>query len=196
MIRSPLCIYSAHVQSFDQSREKLSFLTQEMENKGISYDKSTLYIHLNAFIVVSGCKTGMEKLLAQMQDNPLIAMDWKTYVILANGYLKAGLVEKSLAMLKKVKQHINGHRRGFSYEILLTLYVILGKKDEMHQIWNLYKKMGKIYNRGYFRMISSLINLDDLDGAEKILAKWESACASFDFDIPNLFIDAYGRGGF
>ncbi|KAE9460321.1 hypothetical protein C3L33_07777, partial [Rhododendron williamsianum] len=44
-------------------------------------------------------------------------------------------------------------------------------------------------------MISSLIKLDDLDGAENILVEWESVNTSFDFDIPNLLINAYSRKG-
>ncbi|KAL7218543.1 hypothetical protein ACSBR2_011748 [Camellia fascicularis] len=98
-------------------------------------------------------------------------------------------------MLKKLEQHIHSQRRGFAYEILLTLYASLGNKDELYRIWNLCKQMGKIYNRSYFRMISSLVKLDDLDGAEKILVEWESVNMSFDFDIPNLLINAYCKKG-
>ncbi|KAI8551687.1 hypothetical protein RHMOL_Rhmol06G0205500 [Rhododendron molle] len=75
------------------------------------------------------------------------------------------------------------------------VHASLGDKDEVYRIWDLYKKLGKLYNRGYFRMISSLIKLDDLDGAENVLVEWESVNTSFDFDIPNLLINAYSRKG-
>ncbi|CAL5342591.1 unnamed protein product [Camellia sinensis] len=175
-------------------QEKFDSLIKEMEEKGISCERSAVYIRLNAYAAVSDIQ-GMEKLLTQMESDPRFTMDWNAYVIAANGYLKAGLFEKSLEMLKKSEQHIHSKRRGFAYEILLTLYAGLGNKDELYRIWNLYKQMGKIYNGGYFRMISSLVKLDDLDGAEKILVEWESVNTSFDFDIPNLLINAYCKKG-
>ncbi|KAI8551680.1 hypothetical protein RHMOL_Rhmol06G0205000 [Rhododendron molle] len=75
------------------------------------------------------------------------------------------------------------------------VHASLGDIVEVYCIWDLYKQLGKLYNRGYFRMISSLIKLDDLDGAENILVEWESVNTSFDFDIPNLLINAYCRKG-
>ncbi|KAA8526392.1 hypothetical protein F0562_008405 [Nyssa sinensis] len=174
--------------------EKLDTLMQEMEEKGMGRDKPTLYIRLTAYGVASNIE-GMEKLLMWMEADPLLAMDWNTYVIAANGYSKAGLVEKSLEMLKKSEQHISSKRRGFAYEILLTLYASLANKDDVYRIWDLRKKVGKIYNMGYFRMVSSLVKLDDIDGAEKILEEWESVNTSFDFRIPNLLINAYCKKG-
>ncbi|CAK9177597.1 unnamed protein product [Ilex paraguariensis] len=174
--------------------EKLDTLIQEMEEKGISLDNATFYIRLNSYSAVSDME-GMEKLLLKMEANPLITMDWNAYIVVANGYLKGGLVEKAFEMLKKAEKHIREGRRGFSYEILLTMYASIAKKDELYRVWNLYKIKGKILNSGYFYMISSLIKLDDVDGAEKIFKEWESVNASFDFRILNLLINAYGRQG-
>ncbi|KAI8551689.1 hypothetical protein RHMOL_Rhmol06G0205700 [Rhododendron molle] len=174
-------------------QENFNALIQEMEEKGISCYPSTLYVRLNAYAAVPDIN-GMEKLLSLMEANHLFTVDWHAYIIAANGYMKAGVTEKSLTMLKKSEQHINGSR-GFAYEMLLTLYASLGDKDEVYRIWGLYKKLGKLYNRGYFRMISSLLKLDDLDGAENLLVEWESVNTSFDFDIPNLLINAYSWKG-
>ncbi|PSS16330.1 Pentatricopeptide repeat-containing protein [Actinidia chinensis var. chinensis] len=176
------------------NQEKFDALIQEMEEKGISWDTSTLHIRLNKYAAVSDIN-GMEKLLSQMEDKSQFTTDWNAYITAANGYLKAGLAKQSLEMLKKSEQHIDDKRRGFAYEMLLTLYASLGNKDELNRIWNLYKKMGKVYNRGYFRMISSLIKLSDLNGAENMLMEWESRNTSFDFDIPNLLINAYCKKG-
>ncbi|KAI8012629.1 Pentatricopeptide repeat-containing protein [Camellia lanceoleosa] len=76
-----------------------------MEEKGISCERSTVYIRLNAYAAMSNIN-GMERLLTQMEGDPQFTMDWNAYVIVANGYLKAGLFEKSLEMLKKLEQHI------------------------------------------------------------------------------------------
>ncbi|KAF9611035.1 hypothetical protein IFM89_026386 [Coptis chinensis] len=44
-------------------------------------------------------------------------------------------------------------------------------------------------------MIRSLVKLDDIAAAEKILEEWESGCSFNDFRIPNLLIAAYCKNG-
>ena len=75
--------------------------------------------------------------LTEMEDKSEFTMDWNAYIIAANGYLKAGLAKKSLEMPKKSKQRIDDRRRGFAYEMLLTMYASLGNIDELYRIWNL-----------------------------------------------------------
>ncbi|KAI8551448.1 hypothetical protein RHMOL_Rhmol06G0186600 [Rhododendron molle] len=53
---------------------------------------------------------GMDKLLSLMEANRLFTVDWHAYITAANGYMKAGVMEKSLTMLKKSEQPINGWR--------------------------------------------------------------------------------------
>ncbi|XP_059660941.1 pentatricopeptide repeat-containing protein At2g20710, mitochondrial-like [Cornus florida] len=177
-------------------REKLDALFQEMEERGMVHDKATSYIRLNSFVTASDIE-GMEKLLMKIESDPLFTLHWNTYVIAATGYLKAGRVEKTLEMLKKSEQLCvcDGKRRRFAYGILLTIYASLARKDEVYRLWYLLKKMGKVNNKGYFRMISSLVKLDDIDGAETIFEEWESQCSSFDFQIPNLLINVYSKKG-
>lgn len=174
--------------------EKLDTLIQEMENMGISCGKSTLYIRMNAYAYVYDIE-GMERLLKKMEADPQLTLDWKTYITAANGYVKGGLVKKAIAMLKKSEELITGKSRGGAYDTLLTLYASVGKKDELYRVWAMYKKMVMIFNNGYSHMISSLVKLDDISGAEKILAEWESSNNSFDFQIPNLLINAYCKNG-
>ncbi|GFZ12921.1 tetratricopeptide repeat (TPR)-like superfamily protein [Actinidia rufa] len=151
-------------------REKLDPLMQEMEKEGITCDKFTFNIRLNAYSTDSDIE-GMEKLLMKMEADPAVNMDWHAYIVAANGYLRAGVVEKALEMLKKSEQLVAGKTSRFAYEVLLTLYASIGKKIEVYRIWDLYKKTRKVYNMSYLSMISALVKLDDLDGAEMI---WKS----------------------
>ncbi|KAH7844984.1 hypothetical protein Vadar_033879 [Vaccinium darrowii] len=80
--------------------EKLDSLTQEMEEKGITWDKFTYNTRLNAYANASDLG-GMEKLLMKMEADPEVTIDWKAYVVVANGYLRAGAVEKASSMLKE-----------------------------------------------------------------------------------------------
>ncbi|PON32427.1 Pentatricopeptide repeat [Parasponia andersonii] len=174
--------------------EKLRILIQEMEENGIKYDKFTFNIWLNAYAVTLDIE-GMEKLLSQMEADHEAVLDFHSYFIAANGYLKAGLPEKAWIKLKRSEQVIGSKERKIAYEHLLTLYAATGKKEEVYRIWNLYKDMGRVYNSGYLSVLSSLVKLDDIDGAEKILEEWESANTLFDNRIANLLISTYCKKG-
>ncbi|CAK9323729.1 unnamed protein product [Citrullus colocynthis] len=175
--------------------EKLNELMEEMEEMGISHDRFTYNIRMNAYAATSNI-TNMEKLLLKMEADPLVTMDWHAYFVVANGYFKAGLSENSILMLKRSEQLIGDKQKWFAYECLITLYAAIGNKDEVYRVWNLYTNLKRRYNSGYFCIINSLIKLDDMDGAEKILKEWESGDTCFDFKIPNLMISSYCKKGF
>ena len=174
--------------------EKLKVLMQEMEENGIKYDKFTFNIWLNAFAVTSDIE-GMEKLLLKMEAEHQAELDFHSYFVAANGYLKAGLPEKAWIKLRRSEQVIGSKERKIAFEHLLTLYAATGKKDEVYRIWNLCKSMGRVYNSGYLSVLSSLVKLDDIDGAEKIFKEWESVNTLFDNRIANLLISAYCKKG-
>ncbi|KAE9456121.1 hypothetical protein C3L33_11993, partial [Rhododendron williamsianum] len=176
------------------NHDKLDSLMQEMEEKGIVCDKFTYNTRLNAYAYASDLD-GMEKLLMKMEADPMVTMSWNAYVVVANGYLKAGAVEKASSMLKKSEQLVRGKERRFAYEVILSLYASIGNKEEVYRIWQLYKTSGRIYNMSYINMISSLVKLDDLDGAEKILEEWEAVKEYFDSRVPNVLISAFCRKG-
>ncbi|KAE8652713.1 hypothetical protein Csa_013388 [Cucumis sativus] len=98
------------------------------------------------------------------------------------------MLKKSEGLLANVK------KKGFAFNVYLKLYARNGKKDEIHLIWNLYKKE-KIFNKGFISMITSLFVLDDIKGAERIYKEWETQKLSYDLRIPNLLVDAYCRAG-
>ncbi|KAB1209998.1 hypothetical protein CJ030_MR6G023547 [Morella rubra] len=174
--------------------EKLGILMQEMEEKGIELNVFTYSIRLNAYAATSDIE-GMEKLLMKMEADPEISIDWNAYVAAANGYLKAGLQEKTLEMLKKAEQLVTSKKIKTAYQIFLTMYAAIQKKEDVYRIWTLYRKMGKFLNSGYLCMIRSLVKLDDLDGAEKILEEWESENTLFDIRVPTALITGYCKKG-
>lgn len=191
--------YNLMLKLYSQNgrHEKMDALMQEMEKKGINYDIVTFNMRLNAYVSASDVE-GMEKFLKKMETNPIIKvkMDWNAYVVVANGYLKAGLIEKSFHMLKRSEQLITFQGAKRAYETLITLYTSCGRKDEVYRVWNLYKeKLGKFYNSGYIVMISSLLKTHDFDGAEMIYEEWESSRPAYDPQVPNLLITAFCKNG-
>ncbi|MBA0620907.1 hypothetical protein Godav_006574 [Gossypium davidsonii] len=175
--------------------DKLDVLMQEMKEKGVKHDAFTNNIRLNAYASSSDIE-GMEKFLTTIENDVEVSVDWHAYVAAASAYLKARLTEKALEMLSRAEQLVTQASRKHAYEIFLTLYTNLGRKDDVYRIWRLYGNLGKFFNSGYLCMISSLVKLDDLDGAERILAEWESGYSYYDARIPNVMISAYCRRGF
>ncbi|KAF4356455.1 hypothetical protein G4B88_027640 [Cannabis sativa] len=174
--------------------DKLKSLIQEMKQNGIEFDKFTLNIQLNACAVTSNIEE-MEKLLLMMETDHQAALDFHSYFIAANGYLKAGYPEKAWMKLRRSEQVIDNKEKKIAYEHLLTLYAAAGRKDEVYRVWNLYKNLGRVYNSGYLSVLSSLVKLDDIDGMEKIFEEWESVNTLFDNRIASVLISAYCKKG-
>ncbi|KAK9089289.1 hypothetical protein Scep_028371 [Stephania cephalantha] len=177
-----------------EQHEKIEALVEEMDEKGIPLSKFTYSNWLNAY-AASPNVNKMEKVIKRMEGDPRAALDRSCYTVAADGYLKAGLIDKALKMLKKSEGLIQEDNRKVGYNILLTLYARAGRKDELYRIWNSYKSSKRVYNAAYVCMIISLLKLDDIAGAEKIFEDWESRCTNYDFRIPNLLIAAYCDNG-
>ncbi|GLT86906.1 hypothetical protein SLE2022_050160 [Rubroshorea leprosula] len=194
-VKSPLS-YNVMLKLYAQlgRHEKLDSLMQEMEEQGIDCHSFTFNARLNAYASTSDIE-GMEKFLIKMEADPRIKADWHAYVIAANGYLRAGLTDNSLQMVKRAEQLISNKTRRSAFEISLILYASIERKDEVYHIWNLYKKMRKFSNKGYICMISSLVKLKDFDDAEKNFEEWEFGYAVYDVRVPSILISAYCKRG-
>ncbi|XP_027347449.1 pentatricopeptide repeat-containing protein At2g20710, mitochondrial-like [Abrus precatorius] len=173
--------------------EKLDALMQEMKEKNI-YNSFTLTTQLNAYVTNNNVDE-MEKLLTQMEADPLARVDWFTFSSAAHCYIKSGQFEKSLAMLKKSEQLIKKKKKRAAYESLLTMYAAIGKKDDVYRIWSMCKNLNSSRNSSYISMLTALAKLDDIDGAERILEEWEFENTCFDFRISNVMMSAYCKNG-
>ncbi|XP_028807908.1 pentatricopeptide repeat-containing protein At2g20710, mitochondrial-like [Neltuma alba] len=174
--------------------EELETLMEEMKEKRIC-DRYSYSIRLNAYAKTLDIE-GMEKFLLQMEANGA-AVDWHTYALPAKAYIKAGLSEKALQMLKRSEHLINesSRTRRIAYETLLNMYAAIGNKQEVYRVCSMCKNLGRSRNSVYVSMIGSLLKLDDIDGAERILEEWESDNTCSDMRIPNMLIGAYCKKG-
>ncbi|KAK9921563.1 hypothetical protein M0R45_030068 [Rubus argutus] len=179
-----------------RNRDKLDALVNEMEAKGIRCDKFTYGIRLGAYAASSDFEA-VDKILAKWESHPEGHLDWISYAVVANAYIKGGNEDKALAMLKKCEELIpSAERQREAYEYLMPQYAALGKKDNVMRLWELYKeRMLCVYNRGYKITITSLLKIGDIEGAEKIFEEWESEHSSYGIRIPNHLIAAYARNG-
>jgi len=177
--------------------DKVKQIMEEMDEMGFYSDTFKYRILLNAYSN-SGNVSEMETLLMRMEADPQHIMKHTDYVSAANGYLKAGVIEKSLIMLKRAEHLAKDKVKKHVYHCLLTLYAHAKAKEEVFRIWNLYKRSWNIYNKGYLCMVSALVILEDLEGAEMMIDDWMDALSGhskLDFRVVNSLLRAYGNRG-
>lgn len=175
--------------------EKSKSLIHEMEEKGIKKDKVTYSIQLTACSSSSDTEE-IDLILQKIESDTELVLDWNTYTIAANVYMKLGCVDKALEMLKKAEGFIlTCHKKNTGFNFLLTQYSNLGNKAEVMRVWELYKNIEKINNSSYMRIIPSLLKFNDVKAAEDVFEEWESSQLTYDFRIPNFLIGYYCRKG-
>ncbi|CAL9094573.1 unnamed protein product [Musa textilis] len=166
---------------------------QEMKNKGFAPDNFTYNILIEAYATGANVE-GVKKVLGSIKHSE-IAAGWYTYAVAAKGYVKSGLIDEALVLLKESKKLMPQRKGNAAYGFLLTVYSDIGDKSEMYQVWNKYKSLDKVATSMYMCMMSGLLKLDDVEGAEAILKEWESVTSFRDFRLPNLLIGAYCKRG-
>ncbi|XP_038685279.1 pentatricopeptide repeat-containing protein At4g21705, mitochondrial-like isoform X2 [Tripterygium wilfordii] len=181
-----LCLYANIGQL-----EKIPDVFTEMKANGINPDNFSYRICINSYGERSDLKN-MEMVLEEMESQPYITMDWSTYSMVTNFYIKAGLKEKALICLKKCEEKVGKDALGYNH--LISLYASLGSKDQIMRLWDLSKikrKKQPKMNRDYITMMGSLVKLGELEEAEKLLTEWEVSCDYYDFRVPNALLIGY-----
>ncbi|KAK7302777.1 hypothetical protein RJT34_13673 [Clitoria ternatea] len=184
-----MCLYT----NIGQHHKVLGVLT-EMKQDGVSPDNFSYRICINSCGVRSDID-GMERILKEMENQSDIVMDWNTYSIVANFYIKLGFAGDAVCALKKAEERLD-MKNGQGYNHLITLYARLRMKSEVLRIWDLEKSACKRYlNRDFDAMLKSLVKLEAFDEAEGILRDWESSGNCYDFGIPCVVIIGYSQKG-
>ncbi|XVF25813.1 hypothetical protein REPUB_Repub13aG0245900 [Reevesia pubescens] len=184
-----MCLYTNIRQ-----REKVPDVMREMKENKVSPDNFSYRICINSYGVRSDLE-GMERILMEMESQPHIKMDWNTYAVVANFYIKVGLTEKAIDALQKSEQKLD-NKDGTGYNHLISLYASLGDKAEVLRLWGLEKDACKRYlNKDFMTMLQSLVKLDAFEESEKVLKEWESSGNCYDVRIPNIVITGYAEKG-
>ncbi|CAN4078943.1 unnamed protein product [Withania somnifera] len=128
---------------------------------------------------------GMDKIVVMMECDKHLTLNWKTYIIATEMYLKVGQVEKALELLSKLDSTtLTCEKSNGAYSSLLKVYAEAGKKEEVYRVWEFY-----------ICVMSSLMKFGDIEGVEKIFEEWESEALSYDFRVPDVLIRSYCRNG-
>ncbi|KAL4012145.1 hypothetical protein IC575_029230 [Cucumis melo] len=180
-----MCLYTRVGQ-----HEKVPEVLAEMKGNNVSPDNFSYRICINSYGARKDLE-GMENVLKEMESQPHIVMDWNTYAVVANFFIKAGLTDKAVDALRKSEEKLKSKDR-IGHNHLISLYATLGNKEKVLRVWNLDKTATtRIINRDYITMLESLVRLGELEEAEKVLKEWESSGNCYDFRVPNTVIVGY-----
>ncbi|KAL6569271.1 hypothetical protein OROMI_013785 [Orobanche minor] len=174
--------------------EKVESLITEMMEKEIALDTYTYNIWLTSY-GSKGFLEKMEHVFQQMELDNTVNPSWATFSTMATAYIKWGHLEKAEDCLRKIESQAMGLDRK-PYHYLISIYGTAGKKEEVYRIWNIYRaSFVNIANFGYYTVISALVRVDDIDGAERIYDEWLSVKSTYDPRVGNLLLNFYVRKG-
>lgn len=170
--------------------EKVPEVLDRMKKNGVYPDNLSYRTCINSYGERSDID-GMEKVLNEMENQTHIVMDWNTYAAVANIYVKAGLIMKANFMLMKAEEKLDSKNRD-GYNFLISLHAKLGNKAHVHRLWDAAKNTCKRFvNQDYINMLKSLLKLDELEEAQKLLMEWETSDNYYDLRVPYTVITGY-----
>ncbi|GAB4861993.1 hypothetical protein Ancab_037247 [Ancistrocladus abbreviatus] len=174
--------------------DNVDLLISEMKQKGIPLDIYSYNIWLSAR-GFHGSVEGMEEVFEEMKLNTSINPSWTTFSTMASMYIRLGQLGKAEECLKRLETRIMGQDR-MPYHYLISLYGSVGNKEEVFRIWSIYKSVfPSIINGGYHAMISSLVRIGEIEGAETIYEEWMSVKSTYDPKIANLLMGWFVKEG-
>ncbi|GAU20235.1 hypothetical protein TSUD_352990 [Trifolium subterraneum] len=174
--------------------DKVDMMVSEMKENNIQLDIYTYNIWLSSCGSQESVEK-MEQVFEQMLKDPTIIPNWSTFSTMAAMYIKMEMFEKAHECLKKMEVRLLGRDR-IPFHYLLSLYGSIGNKDEVYRVWNNYKTtFPRIPNLGYHAVISSLVRINDIEGAEKLYEEWVSVRPNDDSRVANLIIGWYIKNG-
>ncbi|CAO2842845.1 unnamed protein product [Amaranthus hypochondriacus] len=184
-----MCLYT----NVGQYEKVLEVLT-EMKENNVLPDNYSYRLCINSFGARSDIES-VKNILKEAETKPHMAVDWNTYAVAANYFIKAGLTDEASDALKKAEVRLD-KKDGTGYNHLITLYAKLKKEDEILRLWELEKSACKrCINRDYITVLESLVRIGSVEAAEKVVKEWETSGNYDDFRIPRIVIAAYLEKG-
>ncbi|KAK9714695.1 hypothetical protein RND81_06G113000 [Saponaria officinalis] len=184
-----MCLYT-NIGQYDKVPDVLA----EMKKNNVSPDNYSYRLCINSY----GARSDIEAVgncLKEAETQPHMAVDWNTYAVAANFFIKEKLIEKTFNALKKAEVRLD-NKDSAGYNFIISLYAKLGEKDEILRLWELEKNTcRKCINRDYITVLESLVKIGALEEAENVLNEWESTKNMYDFRVPNIVIRGYLNKG-
>lgn len=166
---------------------------QTMDKKDIEPDVHTYNIILDVR-ARKGDADGMEKVWARVKEDKNVEPDAATFAILAKGYILAGLHEKAEKVVKKVEESPFRRKRIVNL-LLLKLYGLIGKEEELERIWGLVTRGQKVGMADYVAMVRSLGKVGNSARAEDIFEEMQEKISDLSIHHYNALLSVYASLG-
>lgn len=181
--------------------EKVPSVIWEMKKNGISLDVYSYNFWMRSYTALSDMDK-VEDVLNEMQSDDNVDTDWTIYSTIVNFYIQAKDLDKAESTLKeaenKMKKMEAKRKRKYraGYDHLIRLHGSLGNRDEVYRIWrSLESAFPEMTNRSYMCLLSSLVAIGDIEGAEDFLKKWDSVKLFDDIRVSHVLLVAYIKNG-
>ncbi|XP_047156144.1 pentatricopeptide repeat-containing protein At4g02820, mitochondrial [Vigna umbellata] len=168
--------------------EKVPKIIQELK-LNTSPDVVTFNLWLTACASQNDVETA-ERVLLELK-KAKIDPDWVTYSTLTNLYIKSACLEKAGSTVKEMENRTSRKTRT-AFSSLLSLHTNMGNKDDVKRIWQKMKSsFRKMNDNEYICVISSMVKLGDIAGAEDLYREWESVSGTNDVRVSNILLASY-----
>ncbi|XP_008219370.1 PREDICTED: pentatricopeptide repeat-containing protein At5g27460 [Prunus mume] len=173
---------------------KVPLVVVQMKKNKIPLTVLSYNLWMNACAKLSGVAS-VEMVYKEMVNDVNVQVGWSTLSILANVYMKAGLVDEASLALRRAEEKLSDCNR-LGYFFLITQYTSLKMKEDVLRLWEASKAVpGRIPCTNYMHILLCLVKLGDIVEAERIFTEWEFTCFRYDVRISNVLLGAYMRNG-
>eukprot|EP01018_Ginkgo_biloba_P007816 Gb_14211 [translate_table: standard] len=174
--------------------DKVLLLIQEMNKNGVMLDICSYNIWMTTCAAISDMDK-MQDVLYQIKHDDNVNSDWTVYNTLAKIYIEAGRLEDAESALRELESKMT-HSDRVPYDRLISLYGRIGNKQELYRIWRCFQlAFPKMTIKSYVCLLSALVKIGDIEGAENIFEEWDSVASTYDVRVPNVLLGAYIRKG-
>jgi pentatricopeptide repeat protein len=144
----------------------------------------------------------VEEVLNEIDRDDNIDANWTVYGTRVDIYIKAKVLDKAQSALKEMESKMKEmeakkkQKEQAAYDYLISLHGNLGNKDEIYRIWQSFElTLPETTHRSHICLLSTLVRIGDIEGAEDFLKKWESVKSFEDIRASNILLDAYIKRG-
>ncbi|KMZ65766.1 putative Pentatricopeptide repeat-containing protein [Zostera marina] len=177
-----------------EDHEKVVEIITDMQDKHIELDIYSYNIWITHCAAIEDADE-MDRVIGLMNSNEHIVATWTTYSTLASMNIRLGRLEKAVEYLKEAESRVTGRER-MAFHYILGLYSLLGDKKEIHRIWKWYNSCFPfIVNKGYHSVLSALVKVGDISGADVIYEEWLVNTKRHDPKICNVLLQHYIKVG-
>lgn len=181
--------------------EKVHLVIQEMKKNGISLDRYCYNSWMKSYAALSDMDQ-VEKVLNEIEHDDNIDADWTFYSTQVDIYIKAKVLDKAQSALTEMESKMKEmeakkkQKERVAYDYLISLHGDLGNKDEIYRIWQSFElTFPEMTHRSRICLLSTLVRIGDIEGAEDFLKKWESVKSFEDIRGSNILLGVYIQRG-